>query len=691
MKKIKIITQKSWPLILALIFLCSCYEIVYITQDKDVRPFSSIKTKVCINVVDDFTHPKDPYFGVLMPVDWKVKPNIPYSYQLNGLSYNLGVINYSLYYSKQMQKIDPAPEGYIWWVGVGNTPIANKGIYNAYPDIITGKHTGDYQLEYMLGDSFNGLNFLRSEKKDTRIISSRSASDLTARSDNKSIHLQWKAPTNNIGLVGYDIYRNNYEINNAIVQDLEYEDTSVRTGSYSYKVVPVYLHGKSGIESVPANICFAHQGTSMDFDGKNDRIIIFNDPSLQVEHMLTMEVWIKLKDSESYQPRIISKGTSETDYELFLNNVVEGYNIAFSLNSGILQSKTPLTAHNWYHVAATYDGIYMKLYINGELDCQRKIYGHINSSNSPLYIGRNSSSVSNYFCGDIDEVRVWNYCRTEQQISSYDSRNLTGQENGLVGYWQMKEGCSFTTCDLSKENNNGYLQGSCWCSEEFPYVEETNSMTNPGLMVPIMNYNEMNRKPNKIEMEFKINPKLLEFQGINKQFTQIEHFSKVMTQYSPDGTIRIIALNYNHTVIEGDILVYLDFKSLQKKVNTTLEFQTCKTDGALMRTMSGKIIADAAGIKSENLTDIDTRQHSISVNVFPNPAKNYLNVEISNTSNAIELQIINIVGQVVYSEKIAMQNVRTVHKIDISQLNKGLYIINLLHENEMSVKKFAIH
>lgn len=590
-----------------------------------------------------------------------------------------------------MELIDPAPIGYKWWVGVGNVPIQKKGIYNAYPEVYAGMYSGDYHLEYMIGDSFNGLNFLRSEKKDIRVLTSKSASDLVAYSNNQSVELQWTAPLNFNGLVGYDIYRNHHKINSEIVQTPEYKDETITTGSYTYTVIPLYLHKKYGQESVPAHICFAHQGTSMDFDGQNDRIIVFDDPSLQIKGMITLEAWIKIKDTDSKEPRIISKGANGKGYELFLKSSENGYRLAFLLKSGLLESKTILTSHNWYHIAATYDGVYMKLYINGQLSNYKKIYGHLHTSDSPLLIGKSSTSASNYFYGDIDEVRIWRTCRTAVQINNFNNRNLSGQENGLVGCWQMKEGCSFTTSDLSKEHNNGYLQGSCWCSEEFPFVEETNSMTNPELIVPIMNYKAVDRRPYKIEMEFKFNPKLLKFQGINKQNTQIENFKKVLTQCSPDGVIRITALNYNHNMMEGDVLVYLDFKALQKKVNTTLDFQACKTDGVLMRTMSAKIIADAAGWKAENIAKATNQEQSIGLNVFPNPAKNFVNIKISEIRNEATLQIINVAGQIVYTETIAPQEFEMIYTVDLSQFTEGLYIINLRHENEMSVKKLAIH
>ncbi|HIC17138.1 TPA: hypothetical protein EYO77_03410 [Candidatus Poribacteria bacterium] len=68
-----------------------------------------------------------------------------------------------------------------------------------------------------------------------------------------------------------------------------------------------------------------------------------------------------------------------------------------------------------------------------------------------------------FFNGLIDEVRLWNFARTEAEIQSIMNSILTGKEEGLVGYWNFDDG---TTKDLSPYGNDGSLRGDAETGKE---------------------------------------------------------------------------------------------------------------------------------------------------------------------------------------------------------------------------------
>jgi len=75
------------------------------------------------------------------------------------------------------------------------------------------------------------------------------------------------------------------------------------------------------------------------------------------------------------------------------------------------------------------------------------------------------------------------------------------------------------------------------------------------------------------------------------------------------------------------------------------------------------------------------------LNIYPNPAKEYITVDISseNIENAT-VQIINLLGKVVYSETgIINNNI----KIDIQNFESGLYFLSIENENSIMIKKFT--
>jgi hypothetical protein len=75
----------------------------------------------------------------------------------------------------------------------------------------------------------------------------------------------------------------------------------------------------------------------------------------------------------------------------------------------------PLNA--WSHLAATYDGETLRLYVNGTEIGSTSVSGPIPTSAGPLRIGGNSI-WGEWFKGFIDDVRVYDVALTPGQIES---------------------------------------------------------------------------------------------------------------------------------------------------------------------------------------------------------------------------------------------------------------------------------
>ncbi|MCD4736577.1 MAG: LamG domain-containing protein, partial [Bacteroidales bacterium] len=52
---------------------------------------------------------------------------------------------------------------------------------------------------------------------------------------------------------------------------------------------------------------------------------------------------------------------------------------------------------------------------------------------------KQGTPAGNYFDGTLDDVRIWNVARTEQQIRENMHKTLSQIETGLISYWQMNE------------------------------------------------------------------------------------------------------------------------------------------------------------------------------------------------------------------------------------------------------------
>jgi|GEM_PF-1600706 uncharacterized protein (TIGR02145 family) len=79
-------------------------------------------------------------------------------------------------------------------------------------------------------------------------------------------------------------------------------------------------------------------------------------------------------------------------------------------------SNATLEANKWYFVAATWDGINLRLHINGELDSEYSCPNSIPSITRNTFIGKVDNNTA-YFNGVIDEVRIHSSALASSEIS----------------------------------------------------------------------------------------------------------------------------------------------------------------------------------------------------------------------------------------------------------------------------------
>ena len=177
-------------------------------------------------------------------------------------------------------------------------------------------------------------------------------------------------------------------------------------------------------------------------------------PSLDLRDQITLGAWVYLvKDCGT----IIGKWNQDPGtWSYALHGV--GPNCGFRLRwADGTQSNLrgfPIPYLQWVHYAATYDGVSMRAYVNGELVAERAVAGkRIASTSNPVWIG--SSGYKGTMPGMIDDVQIWNVARSAEQIRD-SMGGLTGKEPGLVGWWPLDEA---STADRSSAGNHGRLAG----------------------------------------------------------------------------------------------------------------------------------------------------------------------------------------------------------------------------------------
>ena len=195
--------------------------------------------------------------------------------------------------------------------------------------------------------------------------------------------------------------------------------------------------------------------SGLQFDGTNDYVTFGQATSTLGAQTFTLECWFNWTGGgvtvstgtgglASAIP-LITKGRGEADGDnrdanYFLG--IQGGKLAADFedidgagidgdpagqNQPILGTIT-ITTNVWHHAAATFDGAYWKLYLDGVLDNSLDVTNPGFPPPKPQYLSiqyagigtaMNSSGVaSGYFAGIIDEVRIWSLAKTLTEIKT---------------------------------------------------------------------------------------------------------------------------------------------------------------------------------------------------------------------------------------------------------------------------------
>jgi Concanavalin A-like lectin/glucanases superfamily len=211
----------------------------------------------------------------------------------------------------------------------------------------------------------------------------------------------------------------------------------------------------------------------------NAAVTFNSDVNLAPDSFITVEAWIRPTSmglnnydnsivckhswSQGEQGYVLRSGNGQVDFSV-CGKDANGASISWV---GATSPAASITINTWYHVAGTYDGDSVRIYINGvQKDATALPDGMIPGLAYPIAIGKlsdGSQFQTRYFSGQIDEVRIWNRALDASDILSRYNHHLDpAQETGLVGYWRFNEGSGGTVNDQTSSGNNGSTSATTW-------------------------------------------------------------------------------------------------------------------------------------------------------------------------------------------------------------------------------------
>jgi len=136
-----------------------------------------------------------------------------------------------------------------------------------------------------------------------------------------------------------------------------------------------------------------------------------------------------------------------------------------SANGGVIvTSDTNVNLGEWFHLAATRSGTDVTLYFNGHVVGTGTALTTDPPPNAAFQLFNTGNNTA--FGGDLREVRVWNYARTQAEIVAAMPKAATGKEEGLVGCWPLTDGRS-SSAVLNRVTGGTHSLGSgnSWVAE----------------------------------------------------------------------------------------------------------------------------------------------------------------------------------------------------------------------------------
>ncbi len=219
-------------------------------------------------------------------------------------------------------------------------------------------------------------------------------------------------------------------------------------------------------------------GNCLTFDGEDDYVELANEDAFDFTSQFTVECWFKPTSSEEFSYGGIFGKEWVLSFEADPTMTSFFFDGSFCDFAGYTDYENSYL-DRWSHIAITYEFSAvtwistLSMYLNGELVATADGWDLVPDSSKPFRIGTDGYEIPTYFEGEIDQVRLWSVCRTQEEIREHIYNPVSGLESGLTAIFQMNEGTGTTVADAinSMAGTLTNMDTSDWMTSTIPYGE----------------------------------------------------------------------------------------------------------------------------------------------------------------------------------------------------------------------------
>lgn len=186
----------------------------------------------------------------------------------------------------------------------------------------------------------------------------------------------------------------------------------------------------------------------------------FINGKLSASDRATLEIVVSI-DSISSSTTVIGGGHALTASSRYKNLIRAGYDwIGGATSYGSTQYTTEPVRGKLY-LTLVYDGTDIIMYEDGVEKSRSSRVGVYNPWDQFVF-GRDNYSLDRYLNGTIFDIRLWDKGLTPEEVRSNVGTELTGAEEGLVGYWDLNERAGSVAKDKTLNGLDGTIYNGEW-------------------------------------------------------------------------------------------------------------------------------------------------------------------------------------------------------------------------------------
>jgi carboxyl-terminal processing protease len=219
------------------------------------------------------------------------------------------------------------------------------------------------------------------------------------------------------------------------------------------------LHAAAAAEPVPNPVLL--------LDGKTGAMVVPDSPAFRaLSNAMTLELRFR---ATSFYPEdgmvnsLLRKNVTPNGPTFFLRfrivNRKPMVEFCPGKKIGIVRAPFDFEPGKWYHLAATYDGRYANLFVDGTQIQSDARTGPLETDAADLVIGRGDPDYSSgeFFDGALDDIRLWSIARTPEQVAAGQRSLPATPAPGMIARWGFDDA---TPADQSGSGNRGTLAGA---------------------------------------------------------------------------------------------------------------------------------------------------------------------------------------------------------------------------------------